>query len=253
MAKELPYFRWYPKDAESDSKYSSMTLAELGLFHRCLNHSWLNDGIPSELSELSRELRISEREIKRHWPRVSRCFVTSANDARGRNLRQEEERSYALTKSERSTNAVRARYERNADVGTNEPPRAYESESGSISDLPVTTEKTEKRAEAKKWFEDEFWPLWPVKHNKAAASVAALQVTIIDRPLAVVGVKEQSDRIRAMERPIHASTWLRGRRWEDEPALLFTPPPDRNQQRREETRALAQMMRGVPSEPADRM
>lgn len=230
MAKELPYFRWYPKDAESDSKYASMTLAELGLYHRCLNHSWMNDGIPSEVSELSRELRISEREIRRHWPRVSRCFVTSVNDERGRNPRQEEERSYALTKSERSTNAVRSRYGRNTDVDTNAPPHAYESDSesgsSSSSEVSLRAKKLEKNGEAKSWFNDEFWPAWSVKENKAAASRAALYVTPEDRALAVAGAKLQADRIRAMERPIHAATWLHNRRWEDENrAPLFAPPP----------------------------
>jgi hypothetical protein len=28
-----------------------MTLAELGLYHRCLNHSWMNDGIPADPEE----------------------------------------------------------------------------------------------------------------------------------------------------------------------------------------------------------
>ncbi len=134
LAKLLPYFRWYPADAESDNKYAAMSLAELGLFHRCLNHSWLNDGIAPSVEEMARELRIPEKEIRPLWPRVSRCFVQSPADERLRNLRQEEERNAALTKSERNTNAVRTRYERTSNVPTTVPQHARaRAESGSVS------------------------------------------------------------------------------------------------------------------------
>lgn len=107
LAKELPYFRWYPADAESDSKYASLDLAELGLYHRCLNHAWLNNGIPDDLTELSRELRIPEKEVRRLWPRVSRCFVVSP-DMRARNPRQEEERRMAVSKSDKASSSATA-------------------------------------------------------------------------------------------------------------------------------------------------
>ena len=114
MPKELPYFRWYPADAESDFRYSALSLPELGLFHRCLNFSWLNDGLPADPVEIGRSLRISSRDIKTLWPRVSECF--ELRDGRTFNRRQEEERIHARTKSERNTSAVRTRYERTSNV-----------------------------------------------------------------------------------------------------------------------------------------
>jgi len=118
MPKELPYFRWYPADAESDFRYSALSLPELGLFHRCLNFSWLNYGLPADPMEIGRSLRISSRDIKTLWPRVSECF--ELRDGRTFNRRQEEERIHARTKSERNTSAVRTRYERTSNVPTNE-------------------------------------------------------------------------------------------------------------------------------------
>lgn len=78
-----------------------------------------------------------------------------------------------------------------------------------------TTEKKKPR-ESCDWFASSFWPLWPVKDGKEAARVAAKKLSVEDRGFAIAGVLAQTAKIRAMERPIHASTWLNGRRWEDE-------------------------------------
>ena len=127
MPKELPYFRWYPTDAESDSQYTAMTLTELGLYHRCLNHAWTNDGLPSVIGDLARELRLPTRELLRSWDRVSRCFVLQS-DGRLRNSRQESERENARNKSASASKSVRTRYERTYERTTssdaNVAPRA---------------------------------------------------------------------------------------------------------------------------------
>jgi hypothetical protein len=75
------------------------------------------------------------------------------------------------------------------------------------------------------WFEAEFWPAWPVKENKAPAKAAAKKIAPADYPAILAGVQSQAQRIRSMERPIHAATWLNNRRWEDEPPTLFAPRP----------------------------
>ena len=222
MSKDLPYFRWFPKDAEADFKYISMSLSELGLFHRCLNLAWLNDGIPSDVTELARLLRLSVDEVETNWKRVSLCFV-----GRGKaktNPRQEEERNHALTKSAKSAAAARTRYGRTADADADAPPRAFESESKEPQDIDKPSLR-QKTAEADEWFENVFWPLWPVKDNKSAAKVRVRHLALEDRQLALEGVRAQSAKIKAMERPIHASTWLHNRRWEDETRSPPQPQP----------------------------
>ncbi len=119
--KTLPYFRWYPADAETDHLYASLSDAELGFFHRCLNRSWINGGLPADLDELSAIMRVTRQQLDRVWSKVGRCFQLSEVTGQLVNRRQESERTYATTKSERNTNAVRTRYERR----TNEPQRAY--------------------------------------------------------------------------------------------------------------------------------
>lgn len=78
-----------------------------------------------------------------------------------------------------------------------------------------------KATEAEIWFEDVFWEAWPIKENRIAAKKSAVKIGPEERQTVIDGVISWTSRIRAMERPIHASTWLNNRRWED--ALpLFT-------------------------------
>lgn len=144
MAKTLPYMRWYVSDAESDEKYASLNDQELGFFHRCMNKSWVNGGIPADMGQLASLMKVSPTYLKKVWIGVGRCWYQ--NGDRFFNRRQEEERTRAVSKSEQATDAVRSRYGRRTD----ETPRARaraESESvfESSSDLP-SEEKSTSRA-----------------------------------------------------------------------------------------------------------
>lgn len=78
-----------------------------------------------------------------------------------------------------------------------------------------------KRDDTTAWFTDEFWPLWPVKENKPPAQRAASKLSPSERAAALAAMPTWIPRILAMDRPIHASTWINGRRWEDSLPLLF--------------------------------
>lgn len=131
---KLPYFRWFPSDFDQDENVRLMNVSEVGLYLRLLNHAWTNDGVPSDAESLMVIAGLSKIEFTRHWKKVSKCFYSDGD--RLRNKRQEEERAYANGKSEKATNAIRKRYERNTSVSTsvstNVVPRAYDSDS--ISD-----------------------------------------------------------------------------------------------------------------------
>lgn len=78
------------------------------------------------------------------------------------------------------------------------------------------------------WFDSEFWPIWPVKENVGAARVAVKKIKPEDFGDILSGVARQAAKIRAMDRPIHASTWLNNERWKDETAnTLFDQSPDK--------------------------
>lgn len=89
MAK-APSFQWYPKDCDTDENVRRMDDREFGFYMRCLNHSWLNDGLPGDLAELARVMNRPAAYVKRLWGRVGRCFDLS--DGRYRNPKQEVQR-----------------------------------------------------------------------------------------------------------------------------------------------------------------
>lgn len=105
---DLPYFKWYPAEAEADALYASMNDQELGFYHRCLNRSWTNTGLPADQGELARVMRVSPTYLRKVWDRVGRCyFPVEDNPARLINPRQEMERALAQHKSEQAADAGR--------------------------------------------------------------------------------------------------------------------------------------------------
>jgi hypothetical protein len=108
-----------------------MTDAELGFYHRCLNHSWINSGLPCDLDELARAMRVTRAYLDKIWKRVGKRF--ECLEGKLVNRRQELERAHATSKSERATASVRTRYERSYERSTNDLPRAR-ARPGSESD-----------------------------------------------------------------------------------------------------------------------
>ena len=166
MAKELPYFRWHPSDAESDARYAAMNMAERGLYHHALNYAWMNDGLPSDTDEVGRVLRATGQEFRRCWPRVSQCFQEV--NGRLRNKRQEEDRADALDKGRKATASANRRWSQ-SEGNANALPTQSEGNaraSGSGSNTPpvglVKTKTNSLWLESDQWFKSVFWPIWPV-------------------------------------------------------------------------------------------
>lgn len=94
MAK-APSFQWYPKDCDTDENVRAMDDAEFGFYVRCLNHAWLNDGLPTDIAELARMMGKTPKQFLKLWVRVSRCFekFQTLTDVRFKNSRMEQQRS----------------------------------------------------------------------------------------------------------------------------------------------------------------
>lgn len=106
-----------------------------------------------------------------------------------------------------------------SDANEGDHPSRVSVDAHSDSDSGISSsvlKKQKERKEAEGWFESEFWPLWPVKANKKPAKAIAWKIPMEDRPRVLGAVKRQSRQIAAMERPIHAATWINGERWEDQ-------------------------------------
>ncbi len=172
MAKDLPFFKWYPADAETDEVYRAMTDAEVGFYHRCLNLAWINNGLPADPAERARLLGRNRRRADANWTeRVASRFSVSSETGKLVNRRQAEElqkaRERAVSRlsvpSETAEKGLRGHaeqaekarkktqvvsestnvpYERSTEKNENVAIRA----SNSISDSSVSSEKTANSA-----------------------------------------------------------------------------------------------------------
>jgi len=217
----MPFFKWYPADAESDERYASMTDSELGFFHRCLNKSWTNNGLPADLDELARLMKVKRSYLDRIWPRVGQCFTPSESDpSRMVNPRQEQERAHAILKSERATESVRTRYERRPNVSI----RASESES--ISESVSESQKTEplllKGISPEVWdefrtsYESSGKPLNEGDWDKAcmeAVSQGLTDADIRDRVIPCLKAERLDWAEREVKMVPFPANWLKGRPW----------------------------------------
>jgi uncharacterized protein YdaU (DUF1376 family) len=72
-----PAFLWYPKDAITDN-CRALSCEAYGFYIRLLEHSWINDGIPSDedfLIDLAKNaFGISKYKFLKLWPKVKNFF-----------------------------------------------------------------------------------------------------------------------------------------------------------------------------------
>ncbi len=231
MAGKPPAFQWYPKDADTDENIRMMDDAEYGFYGRCLNHSWVNEGLPGTIEDIARVLQRPLAVAKKRWERVGRCFELV--DGRYRNPRQERDRAGCKAFSDARKDAADKRWNAyalqkqcsalaSASAVINTP---AESVREAIETLKTRT----PIQEIEDWFEVEFWPSWvkagndskraALKWAKAKAKTKTLREQI------TAGSKAQAAARLAREPQYrkHASTWLNESAWLDDPneTVLF--------------------------------
>jgi uncharacterized protein YdaU (DUF1376 family) len=125
--KTLPYFKWFPADAETDGFYSSLTQEERGVYHTCLNSSWINDGIPANLDDLAVICRMPRKAFDKAWAKVGKKWTPSRTDGdKLVNQRQEVERESAKAKSENNKRVGNANASKSRVVReSNDPQHAH--------------------------------------------------------------------------------------------------------------------------------
>jgi uncharacterized protein YdaU (DUF1376 family) len=142
LSKKLPFYQMHPADFDTDENVRGMGLLDVGLFLICLNHSWMNDGLPSDPERIQKVLRVKPTEFGKCWKSVEPLFPLQ-DDGRRRNPRQERERTAAKssskTQSERGKKGAEARWNRDASSMPEALPKheqaiARASESLSVSD-----------------------------------------------------------------------------------------------------------------------
>ncbi len=141
-----PSFQWYPKDCDTDERIRLMNDAEFGFYMRCLNHSWLNGGLPGDLGMVARALSRTPAYVRKMWTMVGPCFT----EVGGRfvNRKQESQRArdaeFRDGKSDAGRKGADARWNRSANsrsmaqplaqpLKQNSPPSASSSASPSAN------------------------------------------------------------------------------------------------------------------------
>jgi uncharacterized protein YdaU (DUF1376 family) len=116
MAK-APAFQWYPKDCDTDENVRAMDDREFGFYMRCLNHAWLNGGLPADLNELARVIGRPKGYVEKVWARVGKCFVEDAG--RFWNVKQEGQRQTVREFKDSRRDAANARWEKDRECKRN--------------------------------------------------------------------------------------------------------------------------------------
>lgn len=212
MPKPLPYFCWYPADAETDANFCAMDDADIGFYIRCLNHAWINGGIPADPKERARVMRTQRAAADKRWLRVGKCFVIDTNyPSRLVNARQESERQLAYMKSAKASESAKSRYERTANAMRTQcerTARASESVFVSSSLNSISLKKTSVKENSSDRFA-EFWARYPVQSDQQIACQVFLSLVTRDNEAEVFACLDrylESD--RGLRSPKNANNWL---------------------------------------------
>lgn len=222
MAKKLPYYKMYPGDAEGDKSYRLMTLEERGLFWTLLNLCWINDGLPFETEELAVLVGVPEETFLRLWRKVGKSFYLDGSVLK--NPRQEQERKEASESYARRRDAgakggnARAMLQQ---CYSNASSRAYDSDSGSVSDSSEKQEK-QKKAEPKNQapLHDELWGKFKEIYFPLRPDFIDDDFTDAYHGWKVLDPGQKLDRIAVIQERLRVGQWSTGR-WE------FIPKPKR--------------------------
>lgn len=100
-----PAFQFYPADFDLDTRL--MSAEEVGVYTRLLCSAWINDGIPSDHTQLARIAGVTVKRFQSMWPVLERCWQQNG-DGKLHNRRQEEERQKQQRWREKSAKGGRA-------------------------------------------------------------------------------------------------------------------------------------------------
>lgn len=231
----LPYFRWWPADAETDEAYVSMTDEQRGFFHHCLNVAWINGGLPADPADRARVLQRNRNQADSRWKGpVEKLFVPADHLGGYRagylvNTKQEGERVHAKHKSLKATESVNSRYERTTRAGARSD---SDSDSSSFLLFGGAGGKSDLSSQQERWFEERFWPARWRNQGKAKALESwkkrATTEAEAQRIVSAAVAQGPQYRSRATEHRPHMATWLNQLRFEDELEIFEAARPKQN-------------------------
>lgn len=229
---EFPAFLFYPEDFEAGT--ADMSLAEVGLYMRCLCHEWHKGAVPGEPTRLARIAHATPDEIGATWPAVQPKF-TQGDDGLFRNARLEQVRADLKANRRKRSRSGRAGAEARWGDGKRDSKRNGKSGGKRIANASQVDNKTMPSRVVNvnvtvDGFE-EFWKVVPRKvgrrdaesaYDKAAALIAGRDGPGGEDPDGFL-----LDRMRLFAKSPqgcsgqycpHPATWLNKGRYDDDPA-----------------------------------
>lgn len=243
----LPWFRWWVRDALSDSRWQSMPAIVKGCYIQLLSYQWEDDGLPDDVLSLSRLCGLTEREAMAFaaldglalesvqclldlgqvgleeffyteiWRPWLEDLFPVGTDGKRRNIRLEKEK-VERTKTRRAQ-SEHGKTGRRKQLSQNNKPGVARATPGHLTDADADEEKTSCGFVYPEAFE-EFWLAYPPsrsgrKPGKRAALDAWKKIPKTERPLAA----EAATAYAAAEGPRgfvkHAERFLAKDFWRD--------------------------------------
>lgn len=248
---KFAYFMWFPGECDTDEKVRSMSDEEFGFYVRCLNHAWINKGLPVEIAAFAKTMGKTPKKLLRLWAQVSQCFSENS-EKRFINSRQELQRSelqdFRIRRSETSKSmwANKSKIQMDSkstpdglqldsintytNTYTNTVLKTLSSETA--SDAIISEPKPPESNPIETWFNEEFWPIWikrtddvkggALKASKAKAKTIAIRAAII----AAVHEHKAARTAKDPQYRVSATKWLREEHWLSKPEAVSTTVED---------------------------
>jgi len=257
---KAPAFQWYPKDCDTDENVRAMDDREFGFYMRCLNHAWMNSGLPADLGELARVMSRPRSYVNRIWDRVGKCFIQTGDrliNAKQEELRMEQVQ-YRESKREAGAKGAAKRWvchdsaipsaivlpiandssasasaSATAKTTTTTPPTPSSEEGAQTKKSrgeKRTTEQIEKALGTERlgWF-NRVWDVYP-GHDGKRAGMDKFEHVVTSEGLflkVLAGAERYAAKVKARPDTIvkYLQGWLTDERWndEDQPSLALIP------------------------------
>lgn len=225
----LPYFPMFPTDFEA--KTSHLTLEEDGAYNRLLRLMWMTPGcsLPDDDAWIMRRMRVDADTYERVVRVVIEEFCDREN---GRVSNAKLTRIFAESEARHSRRVEagakggKAKALKNKDSGSSNDKAKLKQPEPEPEPLREDTSVSSSRKPSRDEGFADFWDAWPSKKNKQDALKAWRKLPIEAKREAyravIHGWFERWQAASPDANPIHASTFLNKKRWEDthSPQLL---------------------------------
>lgn len=231
---KAPAFQFFPRDFLASPKVDRMAMTERGAYITLLCRCWMENGLPTDLSDLAYSCRMKPGQFERMWKngRISQCFTE--RNGKFHNERLDVERKKQGVNRQRQSDNANARWSKRGNATgmplhqsgiTRAPAPAAESNSKQQSSSP-SEEKEERLDVAFAAFRDAY----PRERRKGGYLVQHQFLAAVANAGGAAALMAALENHKASEQwasPRHVpgmDVWLNEERWRQELPSLHASP-----------------------------